>query len=291
MRWALAIAASLIALVSLLVYTVDSHNGGQPPVVPRGDTASFPDGRVARLEAELRELTTRIESLPSSTEGSPDSPAAFAEVDALHSQLIERFGAVETELQSLKKTLENLVPAADVIGDQFSEPTGRATADTYFEQGKFATAAGGYMTFLQNNPNHPDAVDILRKARDAYRRAGYGAMAMELQERILRDYQLDDRHRELMTLARYNKEVKRYDEAIRQLDAAAEAATSSKEKLVAHSYRSWYTELGQGAAAGLAAYRQAEQYAAELGMSEDIAATKIRKKIEQLQKIVAATQN
>ena len=65
----------------------------------------------------------------------------------------------------------------------------------------------------------------------------------------------------------------------------------SKEKLVAHSYRSWYTELGQGAAAGLAAYRQAEQYAAELGMSEDIAATKIRKKIEQLQKIVAATQN
>ena len=66
MRWALAIAASLIALVSLLVYTVDSNNGGQPPIVPRGDTASFPDGRVARLEAELRELTTRIESLPSS---------------------------------------------------------------------------------------------------------------------------------------------------------------------------------------------------------------------------------
>ena len=134
-------------------------------------------------------------------------------------------------------------------------------------------------------------VDILRKARDAYRRAGYGAMAMELQERILRDYQLDDRHRELMTLARYNKEVKRYDEAIRQLDAAAEAATTSKEKLVAHSYRSWYTELGQGAAAGLAAYRQAEQYAAELGMSDDIATTKIRDKIDQLQKIVAATQN
>lgn len=290
MRWALAIAASIIALGALVFYTLDAPHSG-PPVASLDDSGAGPDQRVARLEAELRELTSKIEALPAAPSTSGATPSASADVEALHGQLIERFSAVETELQSLKKTVENLVPASEVIGDQFSQPTGRATADTYFDEGKFATAAGGYMAFLEHHPDHPDAIDILRKARDAYRRAGYNDMAIEVQERLLRDYQLDDRYRELMTLAAFNKELKRYDEAIRRVDAAVETASSNKEKLTADSYRSWYIELGHGAAAGLAAYRRSEQYAAELGLSEDKAAERIRTKIKQLENIVAAAQN
>ena len=245
------------------------------------------DARMDRLEATVGELAAETAQLGTRP------PAASKDAPVVHAtgvvgSLAQRFEKVEKEIVELRRTIENLVPATEAVEIEYADPTSFEHIDRYFDEGKFATAAGAYLKFLEHHPNHPDTLDMMRKARDAYRRAGYGARAVDVQKSLLADYPVEDRDAELRTLGNLEKRIKRYEDAIAHMDEAAQATGDTQQRLVALAYRAWYIELGRGPEAGLAANREVHQFAQEVGMDEYNVAKNVQQHVERLQKVVAA---
>ncbi len=289
-KWVLAVFSSAVVVCLLALLCLQFISPSTRRATP-GEESRLPSPLAERLQ-KLEESIGGLNALA----GTPAPQTGRTNLGGLpdgeseaYEQFVLRLQAVETELKEMRKTLERLVPAAEVVHEDFASPDGYAQADKYLEEGKFAMAASGYLAYLEHHPNHPDAVEFIKKARDAYQKAGYGAKAIDLQKQILEKYPVEDRFHETMTLANLEKEAKRYKEAVSHVEEAAEAATNLEEKLWGLGFRAWYIELDQGPEAGLRAYQEAEQLAVSLGLGDSNPAKSHRQKIERLQKIIAAT--
>ena len=86
--------------------------------------------------------------------------------------------------------------------------------------------------------------------------------AIDLQKSILENYELENRSQELMRLASLEKGNKRYQDAIRHVEEAAEYESQNEAKLWRLSYRAWYVQLEQGEQAGIQAYQELADLAA-----------------------------
>lgn len=276
--WSVAIAISALVCAAIACVVLSTADlGTAEPGVPSS----------AELEGGVRELSepadTQEPRLPAESKAAPVTVPSDAE-----DPLALRFDKVEKEIVELRRAIENLVPAAQVVEIEYEDPMSFEHADRYFEDGKFSTAAGVYEKFLEHHPQHPDALDILRKARDAYRKAGYGARAVDVQNRLLDEYQVEDPVAELMTLADLEWSIKRYEDAIAHGERAAELAIDAHQKLVAMAYRAWYIELGRGPEAGLAANREVAQWAQERGLTEYKVFKNVQQHVERLEKVIAS---
>jgi tetratricopeptide (TPR) repeat protein len=200
-----------------------------------------------------------------------------------------RLEALEMTVARLKSSFDgaiSLEAASAERAEQFLSEDGNEIADKYFEAGKYTIAADGYLKFVQAHPDHPDARNILQRARQAYQKAGYEDMALWVQEEMMRSFP-ESRPSDLKTLAAMEKEAGRYDSAIEHIAEAADLVPEGEEKIWNRMYWAWYNHLRDGPEAGLAAYEQVQEEIRAAGMGEDHkSATKVQAKIDELRRQV-----
>lgn len=287
-KWFIILGLPPLAIGTCLFVAVGPYGKARRTKEDGGPAASPIQAGLAEIQARIQDLTKKVEALALAREGAPVPPGNPAGAEGAGPS-----GSAEilSELQGIRKALEDLpaLKAPPPAEAEFAEGNGYEVADGYLEQGRFATAASGYLSFLKHHPSHPNAAEILKKARDAYQKAGYSSRAVELQKDLLENYPVEDRFREVMTLANLEKETKRYPDAIQHVEEACAGATNLEEKLWGLGFRAWYIELSQGPEAGLRAYNEALSHAVELGLGESNPAKSHRQKIERLEKIIEAS--
>jgi hypothetical protein len=201
------------ALVALLIAVVVAGNAVTITLLVRG-RGSGPESGVARSEREdaraplleaitaLREDLARLASQMAArpepaaaaaggregkADDAPGGPAAGARPAGIE-EVIERLERLETALTAMKDVKEELAAAKlrAMREEEFRAEDGYTLADELLAQKQFAVAANGILTFLDAHPDHPDARDLMTKARDAFLEAGYGDKALWLQEEIMK---------------------------------------------------------------------------------------------------------
>ncbi|MGI8604191.1 MAG: hypothetical protein ACR2OZ_14540 [Verrucomicrobiales bacterium] len=202
-----------------------------------------------------------------------------------------RLEAVEQALARLQKIVDVLSPDQ---GSQdrtalFAAEDGYLKADEFFEIEKFAIAGEGYLTFLQNHPQHPDAHDIMKRARDSFQRAGYMDKAFWVQNEILKSFP-QERAKDLFDLAMMEKEARRMDDAINHAAESASLASNPEDRLWRLLYRAWFIELRDGPEASLAAYRDVETMIDTAGHRERPLGERARNRIAELEQRIAKGQ-
>ena len=202
----------------------------------------------------------------------------------VRTEMIEGLTRIEQDIRELRSTIESLVASGVLrtLEEDFDGPMGRLHADKYFELGRFAAAARGYRAVLSRDPDHPDAVDFLRKIRRAHRVAGELGAAIDVQRKIVEEHEVDDRYREIMMLANLEMRARRYKDALGTVEQALDAATNWEERLSGSMFRSWYIELEHGPEAGLRAYQELERLIHSMGLEGKT----VRKRIERLERII-----
>lgn len=220
--------------------------GGEAPVASAGQGGAGASGR-ADLEAKVVELEAEVGKLR----------AAVANLD------------VTTVLEEREEI--------------FASEEGRGKADEFYEMGQFATAGEGYLTFLRKFPEHPDAEVILKRASQAFRKAGYEDKALMVFGSMVEAFP-ESRGDNLAELARMELGAKRYDDAIAHATEAAELAGTVDERYWRLLYRAWYVQERDGIPAGVAAYQEVERSLASEGLGETPMFTRAVEKREELQK-------
>ena len=157
--------------------------------------------------------------------------------DAVPSAQTDAASGLEQRLAKLEATVAQMQAALDGVSIEkasadrlalFTAEEGYLKADEYFEAGKFAIAGEGYLAFLQKYPTHPDSRDIMKKARDAFWRAGYKDKSLWVQDEMMKAFpghQAED----IMEQAKLEKEAGRLDKAIEHAAEAAALANSSSQ--------------------------------------------------------------
>jgi hypothetical protein len=156
-KWSIAIVASVAigGFALLIVQVFDDPQPTAPSLTSAPEDR--PDPRIDQLAATVAQLARETSALRSRPVADGDRISA---TDNLDDELAQRFEALETELRELRATIENLVPATEASEDRFTDDAGSEIADQYFDDGKFATAASGYLKFLEHHPQHPNAIAI-----------------------------------------------------------------------------------------------------------------------------------
>jgi hypothetical protein len=165
----------------------------------------------------------------------------------------------------------------------FAADEGYLKADEYFEAGKFAIAGEGYLTFLQHHPEHADAREVMKKARDAFLKAGYKDKAFWVHEEMMKSFPAQQSG-DLWELAALEKESGLYDRAVNHAAQAAELSSNAEERLWRRLYWAWYVQLRDGAPAGIAALQQVQQEIATSGVTNPKLAENAAKRMQEWQK-------
>ncbi|HYF33736.1 MAG TPA: hypothetical protein VD994_00490, partial [Prosthecobacter sp.] len=183
----------------------------------------------------------------------PVVPAA-APQSKREGNLEQRIAALEAKVKVLQDALNgvSIEKASAERQAMFAADEGYLKADEYFEAGKYAIAGEGYLTFLQNHPEHADAREVMKKARDAFLRAGYKDKAFWVHEEMMKTF---PKHQagDLWEQAQLEKEAGLYDRAVDHAAQAAELAPNPEERLWRRLYWAWYVQLRDGSTAGIAA--------------------------------------
>ena len=279
--FALAIA-TLVAMVSLGISIKAMKRDDAPE--PRGDTpARVPlsaigsSGGDGVLEARLAALERTIGSMAEAS-GEEPTPA---------DSIANRLAAIESSLAKLTSAYEgiSLEAASEERAELFRSEDGHLKADEYFAAGKFAIAGEGYLAFLEANPEHPEAYDILKRARHAFSKAGYEDKAVWAQKELLRNLGDARQPSDVMTLAQMEKNLGNYDDAIKHAAEAADISTNTQERLWNRMYWAWFNQLRDGDEAGLSAYREVQREIDAAGLTDEKLGAGVRDKIERIERV------
>ncbi len=268
---ALSLVASVVAIA--LAFTA-LKSEPQPPALQPRDLST----EVRQLEAQMKQLRQEMTQL--------GSMAANAPADLLQTE--DRLQSIETSMAKLQSAMDgiSIEQASAERNEQFSAENGYLKADEYFEAGKFAIAAEGYLTFLQAHPNHLDARDIMSRARRAFQKAGYMDKAYWVQEEMISHFP-ENNFDDLFTLAQMMKSASRFDEAISHLEGAIEVAPTEEDRMWKRVYWAWYHQLRDGNQAGLEAYREVQREVAAGGVTNPRLGERVQEKIDEIEAILA----
>lgn len=238
----------------------------QSPTKPR-DAASGLESRVAALEKKLADLQDALKA---------------ADNDA------RRMAALEESVKSLQGAADgmSLEKASADRQALFAGEEGYRKADEYFETGKFAIAGEGYLTFIQNHPDHQDVREVMKKARDAFLKAGYKDKAFWVQEEMMKAFPAHQ-PADLWEQATLEKDAGLYDRAVDHAAQAAELAPNPEERLWKRLYWAWYVQLRDGNTAGIAALQQVQGEIAASGVANPKLAGNAAQRMAEWQRLAA----
>jgi hypothetical protein len=233
--------------------------------------------QLAGLRAEVSNVAATSRSASSPTAAGAPSAGDRAAMDA-------RLLNLEARLLELQSAMEgvSLEKASTDRAALFAGEEGYLKADEYLEAGKFAIAGEGYLTFLEHHPDHADARDVLKKARDAFLKAGYTDKAFWVHEEMMKHHP-DHRSNDLWEQAQLEKQAGRYDAAVDHAAEAAELATTAEERLWRRLYWAWFVQLRDGTPAGIAALDGVQREIAAAGVSNPKLAQRAREKMLEMQ--------
>jgi tetratricopeptide (TPR) repeat protein len=273
------VAAGNILTIALLLDRGDSGTAGNGADVAREiDPAAPLLEAMDALRADVDTLRDELRLRPSAAAAAePDAGFAGGTSMALvETALAARFDDLTLRLERLEtmlvamKDLEAELAAAKLREkreEQFRAEDGFALADELLAQNQFAVGANGILTFLDAHPDHPDARDLMKKARDAFAKAGYGEKALWLQGEIMGKFP-ERRGEDLYALAMLEKQSRNYDDAIRHMDESLELAPTDQDRMHRLFYRAYLIHQRDGDAAGLDVYREVERLAGAAGIDE-----------------------
>lgn len=213
-------------------------------------------------QAQAPSITNRVSDI---SERSPTSPPSQPPTPGTLEQRLARLEAAVTQLQNAFDGV-SIEKASAERQALFAADEGYLKADEYFEAGKFAIAGEGYLTFLQHHPEHADAREVMKKARDAFLKAGYKDKAFWVHEEMIKQFPAQ-KSGDLWELAALEKESGLYDRAVDHAAQAAELSSNAEERLWRRLYWAWYVQLRDGAPAGIAALQQVQQEIATSGVT------------------------
>ena len=245
-----------------------ARNAGNPSATDRGAAPDL-EARVAALEKTLAGLEQAL------TTGGNDP---------------RRVAVLEETVKSLQSAVEgSSIDKASVDREAlFAGEEGYRKADEYFEAGKYAIAGEGYLTFVQNHPQHPDVREVMKKARDAFLKAGYKDKAFWVQAEMMKAFP-QHQYADLWEQATLEKEAGLYDHAVEHAAQAAEMAPNPEERLWKRLYWAWYVQLRDGNAAGIAALQQVQGEIATSGVSNPKLAENAAQRMEEWQRLAAGS--
>jgi hypothetical protein len=278
--WLAMIMAGVVsALVCALV--IRSWRGPHAPGVQRSSGVASAGDQGVR--AELIRLQRELDLMKSEAAAAATAAAKSGE------EASKRLKAIEAEMARLGKLAEVVAPAqsAESRAELFSAEDGYVKADEFFELEKFVIAGEGYLTFLQNHPDHPDAHDIMKRARNAFQRAGYTDKAFWVQQEMIKAFP-QQQAADLMELAMMEKDARRYDDAINHAAESAAMAANDEDRFWRLLYRAWYIELRDGPEASLTAYREVQSMINAAGYDQKGPGNRARDRIADLEKRIAA---
>ncbi|MEM7231933.1 MAG: hypothetical protein AAF517_07155 [Planctomycetota bacterium] len=257
------IAVLVVGQLCTLGLLVDRDSGPKPIYTADGTPAS-PD--LAPLAKELQSLREDVRALRASVGGGTPSVNGNGEPVASDSALLERLDRLEEMISSMKEVNEEVALAKlrNERQARFREEDGYVLADELLAQKKFAVGANGILSFLDAHPDHPDARDLMKKARDAFEDAGYREKAMWLHEEIMKKFP-EKRGDDLYRLALLKKQIRKFDEAIGHINESLDLAESNQDRVNRMFYRAYLIHQRDGDPAGLVAYRDVAKQAAAIG--------------------------
>jgi tetratricopeptide (TPR) repeat protein len=268
--------------ISVLVCLAGISWFGRPAAsAPQSRTSTPPVD--SRMKEEISRLGRELEKIKSDSAGAATA-AANSNQDTAN-----RIKALESEVERLGKLAEIVVPAqsADTRAALFSADDGYVKADEFFELEKYVIAGEGYLTFLQKHPDHPDAHDIMKRAREAFRRAGYTDKAFWVQQEMMKAFP-QQQAADMMELAMMEKDARRYDDAINHAAESAALAANDEDRFWRLLYRAWYVELRDGPEASLSAYREVQSMIDAAGFAQKGPGNRARDRIADLEQRIAA---
>jgi tetratricopeptide (TPR) repeat protein len=234
---------------------------------------------MASLDAKLeRALAAAPPAAPREEAVAPASTAAG------EAGLLERLGAIEKLLGEMRSAGDELEVARlkEEREERLRAEDGYIAADELLAEKKHALAGSAYLKFLEHHPGHPEARDLMGKARDAFLGAGYAEKAFAIHREMMEKFPAE-RDKDLMSLAMMEKDSRRLDDAIQHAGEAAELARIEEDKVWRLMYRAWFVQLRDGDAAGLQAYRQVEQLIEQLSMGEKNPGRKVKERIAEVE--------
>ena len=273
--FALPIAAASLAFS---LYALNKRQPAPAKSEATPPTAAAPSALPGASDGELEARLAKIERLLAESAATTSPAAPDAALD-------QRLSAIESSLAQLQNSFDgiSLESASEERDALFRSEDGHLTADEYFAAGKYAIAGEGYLAFLEAHPDHPDAYNILGRARDSFRRAGYTDKAIWAQEELIKNLG-ERRDGDVLALAQLEKDAGRLDDAITHAAEAAELATEPSQALWHRMYWAWYNQLRDGDQAGLNAYRQVQQQIADAGYAEERIGQRVAEKIEEIER-------
>lgn len=242
-------------------------------VAPAPVVSAVPGKPSNDLEARIVNLEAAVAELRATVRAGGENP--------------RRVVALEKSLTALQSAMDgvSLERASVERSELFAGEDGYVKADEYFEAGKFMIAGEGYLTFVQSNPGHPDTREVMKKARDAFLKAGYKDKAFWVQDEMMKAFP-DHMAADVEELAVLEKNAGMYDRAVEHMAQAADLAGSVEERLWKRLYWAWYVQLRDGAAAGITALEQVQREIAASGVRnpklEENASRRMREWQEQL---------
>ena len=240
------------------------------------------DAAADRLAAAIDGINERLDQLSASLDTRAVSAAADAFVGETAERaasapaparsdaaVLARLDAIDETLQTMRDTTAEIAAAQlrEERKQQFRTENGFAAADELLAEKQFSLAASGYLEFLEHHPDHPDARDIMQKARDAFRRGGYGDKALWLHEQMMEKYPAH-RGEDLYALALMEKQSGKLDSAIERMDESVSLAENPSRRMWRLHYRAYLFHQRDGDVAGLDAYREVEKLARAAGVDD-----------------------
>ena len=207
---------------------------------------------------------------PAAGEGIPAPAPVDAALASRLDEVLERIAGLEQSLVAMKDA-DDEVMAAQIRKEReerFRSEDGNVAADELLADEKWALGANGILTFLEHHPDHPDARDLMIKARDAFTKAGYREKALWLQDEMMKKFP-ENRGADLYSRAMLERKLRKYDDALRDIAESIDLAGNDTDRMNRMFYQAYLIHQRHGDAAGLEAYREVER----LSRSVDYAVT------------------
>ena len=248
---------------------VTARDDGKPALAPLLEAIDALRADVDRLAARAAPSapSTGVDRAGSADEGAAPAAPADAALAARFDEVVERLERLDKTLGAMKDVEAELAAAElrEKRQERFRAEDGYMLADELLAEKQFAVGANGILSFLEAHPDHPDARDLLRKARDAFLQAGYGEKALWLHGEIMKRYP-EHRGQDLYSLAMLERKLKKYDEALGHIEESVELARTDQDRLNRLFYRAYLIHQRDGDAAGLDAYREVERQSTAAGI-------------------------
>jgi TolA-binding protein len=268
-----------IATVALLLRERSTVREPTDGTAREGAAAPELGEAIANLSAKVDLLAESARRAPRGVENG--EPAAPAKSD---DGVLPRLVAIEKLLAEMRSADAELTAAKlrEERENRLQGDDGYVAADELLSEKSYALAGNAYLKFLEHHPDHPDARDLMQKARDAFRSAGYTEKAFWVHQEMMKRFP-ESGGADLMSLAEMEKDARRLDDAIQHAGEAAEAARIEEDKVWRLLYRAWFVQLRDGDEAGIQAYREVERLAEVLGMGAKNPGKKVKEKIAELE--------